>query len=249
MCNLYTPVSAHRLAAQFGKVAMKEGLKQWGSYVAPLKLGPYIKQDAALEVGQWGMIATDNKTRLPRGQTNNARYEDILSRRTYAPSWLAGRRCLIPVESFIEPYYPGHDPKVKSIAWRFARADGEAWALAGIWSEWTDPETGEVVPNYTMLTQNCDGHPLLALMHKPEVDRKTGAVLPLTQQDKRAVVPIEQDKWDEWLHADIEQAGALVKLPAPEIFRHAADNLAKNIPLPGAAAEGQIAPEPSGELF
>jgi hypothetical protein len=42
-----------------------------------------------------------------------------------------------------------------------------------------------------MITQNCDGHPLLALMHKPEVD-KDGRVLPVNQQDKRAVVPLER---------------------------------------------------------
>jgi len=71
-------------------------------------------------------------------------------------------------ESFVEPYYPVHDPTVKSISWGFARADGEAWALAGIWSEWQDKETGEIVPSYSMITQNCDGHPLMALMHRPE---------------------------------------------------------------------------------
>lgn len=33
--------------------------------------------------------------------------------------------------------------------------------LAGIWNEWVDPETGELVPSYSMLTINCDDHPLL----------------------------------------------------------------------------------------
>jgi putative SOS response-associated peptidase YedK len=35
---------------------------------------------------------------------------------------------------------------------RFARVDGQPWVLAGLWSEWTDPVTGELVPSYTMLT-------------------------------------------------------------------------------------------------
>ena len=54
MCNLYTPVSAHRLAAQFGPVALEQ---MWLSYVAPLKQGPYVKQRGEAQVGQWGMIA------------------------------------------------------------------------------------------------------------------------------------------------------------------------------------------------
>ena len=39
--------------------------------------------------------------------------------------------------------------------------------LAGLWSEWTDHATGEVVPNFTMLTMNCGAHPLLTNFDKP----------------------------------------------------------------------------------
>lgn len=222
--------------AQFGTAAMEQ---TWLTYVAPLKPGPYIKQLGAVQVGQWGMIAPGSKTAKPMGQTNNARRETVATRRTYAPAWLAGQRCIIPAESFVEPYYPDHDPKAKSISWRFARADGEPWALAGIWSEWTDPATGEVVPSFSMLTQNCDGHPLLALMHKPEVD-KAGEILPADKQDKRAIVPIEAARWDEWLHGSVDQAEALIQLPALEVFLHGAGDPAKNVPLPGIARQTQI---------
>ena len=51
--------------------------------------------------------------------------------------------------------------------WTLRRADGEPWHLAGIWNAWTDPTTGEVFESYSMLTQNCDGHPLLSRFHKP----------------------------------------------------------------------------------
>lgn len=231
------------MATQFGKAAV---LQTWGSYVAPLKPGPYIRQFGDVQVGQWGMIAQNNKTSKPQGQTNNARHEDILQRKTYAPSWLAGRRCLIPAEIFTEPYYP--PDSVKSISWSFARADGDAWALAGIWSEWLDPATGELVPSYSMLTQNCDAHPLLKLMHKPE-RYKDGTLKPPEEQDKRAVVPLERDKWDEWLHGSVEKANALVVLPAQEIFKHGAGDPAKNIPLPGEAALGQISSGPAANLF
>lgn len=241
MCNLYTPVSAPRLAAQFGTAVMDQ---TWLTYVAPLKLGPYVKQQGVAQVGQWGMIAPGSKTSKPFSATNNVRRETLASKKTFAPSWAAGRRCLIPAESFIEPYYPGQDPRAKSISWRFERADGNAWALAGIWSEWVEPVTGEVLLNYSMITQNCDTHPLLALMHRPEVDN-IGMVLPVSQQDKRAVVPLERDRWDEWLHGSVEQASALIQLPEPSLFRHGAGDLAKNFPLPGTGALGQLpgAPE------
>lgn len=237
MCNLYVPPDYQRL----GKPNMK-GL--WGSYVAPLKPGPYMRGNGDITVGQWGMIPPGCKTRVPaapngaRLSTNNARREGLAVAKTFKGPWLAGQRCLIPAESFQEPYYP--PGSAKSIAWQFRRADGELWALAGLYAEWTEPETGDIVQSYSMITQNCDGHPLLALMHKPEVDKATKEVLPADKQDKRAVVPIERDRWDEWLNGSIEQAEALIQVPPLEIFRHGAVDLAKNIPLLGAARNTQV---------
>jgi putative SOS response-associated peptidase YedK len=98
--------------------------------------------------------------------------------------------------------------------WRFGRSDGQPWALAGLWAEWTDPASGEVVLSYTMLTQNCDAHPLLSRMHKPD------PALPPHAQDKRSVVPIEREHWDQWLHGSSAQALELVRLPAVERFAH-----------------------------
>lgn len=239
MCNLYTPPTPAVFSNYFG-VDLRD--LAWGSYVAPLKPGPYLKAGGKPEVGQWGMIAPDSKTAKPFGQTNNARRETLATRKTYSAAWLSGRRCLIPAVTFQEPYYPEHDPKAKSIAWRFERADGEPWALAGIWAEWISPE-GEVVPNYTMITQNCDGHPLLGLMHKPEVD-KAGNIL--AEQDKRAVVPLERDRWDEWLHGSLEQAEALIQVPPIEVFRHRAADPTKNIPLPGSAQNTQVQTQGEG---
>lgn len=238
MCNLYVPPNYERL----GKINLKG---TFGSYVAPLKPGPYFKGGDVV-VGQWGMIGPDAKSRTPQGATNNARRETLAVRATYKGPWLKGQRCLIPAVSFDEPYYPNNDPTAKSIAWRFERADGELWALAGLWAEWTDPETGEVVPSYTMVTQNCDGHPLLGLMHKPEVDKETKEVLPAEKQDKRAVVPIEQKHWDEWLNGSVTQAEALIHVPPLGLFRHGAADPAKNIPLPGAAHSNQFGRDLSG---
>lgn len=241
MCNLYTPPTPPLFSKYFGVDIVDLA---WGSYVAPLKPGPYLKAHGTPEVGQWGMIAPGSRTATPFGQTNNARRETLATRKTYSEAWLTGRRCLIPAASFIEPYYPGHDPKAKSISWRFERQDGEPWALAGIWSEWTDPATGELVANYSMITQNCDGHPLLSLMHKPEVDKATGQQL--AEQDKRAVVPLSRDQWDEWLHGTVEQADGLIQLPPLEVFRHGAADLAKNVPLPGVAQQTQISAPTTG---
>lgn len=221
MCNRYHSTPRDRLPALFGGTTLTDA--PYEPVIAPLRLGPYLKPCGHWEVGQWGMIPPRSATRTPttsqgrRMSTNNARRETVATAWTFAGAWKAGRRCLIPALSYDEPYYPDD---VKNVWWRFQRADGQPWALAGLWSEWTDPATGEVVPNYTMLTQNCDGHPLLARFHKPERDPATKQILPPERQDKRSVVPIEPADWDAWLHGTAAQAEALIRLPVAELFRH-----------------------------
>lgn len=48
---------------------------------------------------------------------------------------------------YVEPYWGTG----KHIPWQFERADGEPWGLTGLWSEWADPATGEVLLSYTMI--------------------------------------------------------------------------------------------------
>ena len=70
---------------------------------------------------------------------NNARIEGIAERPTYRSAWAQGQRCLILADWYQEPNWETG----KNIWWRLMRADGAPWALAGIWSEWVDPATGE----------------------------------------------------------------------------------------------------------
>jgi len=99
--------------------------------------------------------------------------------------------------------------------------------------------TGEVVPNFTMLTQNVDAHPLLRLMHRPELD-KAGLLLPAHKQDKRAVVPLEEADWDAWLHGSVEHAKQLVRVPPLELFEHGPEDPGKRVALNLETGEGVL---------
>ncbi|WP_440111518.1 SOS response-associated peptidase [Acidovorax sp. BL-A-41-H1] len=187
--------------------------------MSPLYRGPFLRakgQSRELVVGQWGMIPPNSQTHMPsakdgkRLSTVNARREGMSKSWTYGGPWRRGQRCIIPAELYVEPYWGTG----KHIPWRFSRADGEPWGLAGLWSEWTDPDTGEVIPSYTMITQNCDETPVLNLMHRPDPKRAPD------MQDKRTVVPLEKDDWDAWLHGSIDQADPLIRPPSIERFTH-----------------------------
>ena len=188
---------------------------RWVRDMFPNYAGPFLRaaRDSAtfereLVVGQWGLVPWFAKERKLKFPTSNARSEELRLKASYKQPWARGQRCIIPAESFFEPCWEtGHH-----IPWRFSRADGQPWGLAGLWNVWTDPATGEMVESFTMLTINADAHPLMARMHKP--DPKRGPAM----QDKRSVIPIARGDVDQWLAAPLAQAESLMRLAPVELF-------------------------------
>lgn len=197
-----------------------------GKPVGPFGVGLFIHAEGADlkgQLGQWGLIRPGQPERIdyiqpkaspgrkppaPRPRsTNNARIEGIEKKPTFADAWRKGRRCLVPASWYAEPNWETG----KNIWWHLKRADGLPWFLAGLWSEWADPNTGEIVPNFTMLTCNCDGHTLLGRLHKPDSSLPPGA------QDKRSLIHVDAANWAQWLNGTEEEARALIS-PQPAHF-------------------------------
>lgn len=227
MCNLYNVSAKGEAERYIGKVAC---LPEYvAGTVGPFQPGLFLRPaEGALrgQLGQWGLIRPGASARIeliepkvvpgskPRKplpkSTNNARLESVHRLPTFATAWKLGQRCLIPVAWYQEPNWESG----RNIWWQLRRADGLPWMLAGLWSEWTDPETGEVVPNFTMLTRNCNEHPLLKRLHKPDPALKPGE-----PEDKRAVVHVEPELWEAWLQGSQAQARQVLSvLPPPEFF-------------------------------
>lgn len=187
-----------------------------------------------LDVGQWGLTPDGSATLRPINgktgrpmSTNNARWGGREPEAwTFKGPWARGQRCLVPADDFDEPYWGTG----KNIWWRFSRADAQPLAIAGLWNEWTDPATGEVFPSYTMLTINCNAHPVLRHMHRPDLgpDKQP---LPDHLQDKRTIVSLEREHWEQWLYGSREEAAALIRLPALDVYAHGAADPAQTIPL------------------
>jgi putative SOS response-associated peptidase YedK len=159
--------------------------------------------------GSWGLIPWFAKAPRVSCSTQNARSEELASKASYRQPWARGQRCIIPAWTFDEPNWESG----RNVWWRFARADGEPWGLAGLWATWVDKATGEVFESSTMLTVNADACPLMSRMHKPD------PALQPNEQDKRAVVPIEPEDVDTWLHGSPEQVQPLITFAPLERYR------------------------------
>ena len=211
MCNQYAPPSRDRVEEHFH--ALMQTHENYRPGIGPWGRGPFVRLTPAgreAVVGQWALIGDNAREAksAARIMTNNARSESLASRPTFRGPWVRGQRCLIPADSFLEPNWESG----KNEWWRFRRADGAPWGLAGLWNTWTDPGTGELIDSYTMLTMNADTHPLMRRMHKP--DPKYGP----DEQDKRSIVVIEQNDFDTWLSGSLESARELIRLAPIDIF-------------------------------
>lgn len=211
MCNVYGPAGPPMVTERFD-IVFPVGAPMYKPGIGPWDLGPFLRaKNGKIEavVGQWALIGDeDQKANSAPRMTNNARYEELEQKKTFRGLWERGQRCLIPATWYQEPCWETG----KNVWWHFRRRDGDLWGLAGLYNDWTDPVTGEIVHSYTMLTLNCDGHPLLARMHKPDPKR------PADRQDKRCIVPIEAKDWETWLLGSATSAARLMRVPDAEIY-------------------------------
>ena len=213
MCNRYAPPRPQDVVRRWQPRQASVNFPP--GPVFPRAPGPFIRaaRESAepareLVVGQWALVPWFAKSaRLPYS-TNNARFEELSAKASYRQPWARGQRCIIPAEWFDEPCWETG----RNVWWRFRRADGDPFGLAGLWNTWVDRATGEVVESYTMLTLNADAHPLMSRMHKPD------PALAADAQDKRSVVAIEPEDVDTWLFGTVPQAAALARLTPAEAF-------------------------------
>ena len=197
------------------RVGSQNPNRWWDTEVFPRGTGAFVRRSQddtgysrELVAGTWGLIPWFAKEPRLKFPTNNARSEELAAKASYKHPWARGQRCIIPAMTFDEPNWESG----KNVWWRFARADGDPWGLAGLWNVWTDPATGEVHESYTMLTINADAHPLMSRMHKPDPKLRAD------RQDKRSVIPVELADVDQWLAGTVAEASELLRIPPVDVF-------------------------------
>ncbi|WP_235915000.1 SOS response-associated peptidase [Flagellimonas ochracea] len=160
-----------------------------------------------------------SRSELGKGQkdiwnkTLNARGETIFEKNSFKKS-ARDKRCIICIDGFFEHHHHGKE----TIPYYISRKDGQPISLAGLWNEWTDPETGEVLNTFSIVT--TEGNPMMAKIHNNP--KLIGPRMPVILPDEL------EDKWlievkDE---LDIKELEELLKpFPESEIKAHTVGKL------------------------
>ncbi|MDR2145338.1 MAG: SOS response-associated peptidase [Tannerella sp.] len=121
-----------------------------------------ITQNQDVEIAKWGLIpfwVRDVKTsKSIRNRTANARTENVFSTTSFREA-IKKRRCLIPSTGF----YEYHHEENEAIPYRIFLPETEIFSLAGIYDEWQNPETGEYLRTFSVLT--CKANRLCGRIH------------------------------------------------------------------------------------
>lgn len=108
----------------------------------------------------WGLIPAWAKDKDIRKHTLNARIETIAEKPSFRS--YVQQRCLVLVDGFYEWQWLDEKGKNKQ-KFEIGMPDGGAFALAGIWSDWLDRETGELMRTYSVLT--TEANELMSRIH------------------------------------------------------------------------------------
>ncbi len=148
---------------------------------------PVIAGDSShmVQLMQWGLIPSWAKDRQKaeeiRKGTYNARADSIHEKPSFREPLLKGR-CLVLANGFFEWQHV----KGAKIPW-YIRLKSEApFAFAGLYDTWRDPEMGEIIHSFTIVT--TEANPLMERIHNSK---------------KRMPVILTPENEKHWISSDI----------------------------------------------
>ena len=125
-------------------------------YVAAVRDG--ADEQRELVMLRWGLVPFWAKDPSIGNRMINARAETVAEKPSYRNAY-KHRRCLVLADGFYEWRRQG-DVKTPHY---ISLASGDPFALAGLWENWTDKESGESLQTTTLIT--TEANDFMALLH------------------------------------------------------------------------------------
>lgn len=185
-------------------------------YVAAIRDGE--SGDRELVMLRWGLIPFWAKDASIGNRMINARAETVAEKPSYRAAY-RHRRCIVLADG----YYEWHrDGDVKT-PYYISKVAGNPMALAGLWENWQDKQTGDSVQSTTLIT--TDANDFTASLHH------------------RMPMILEADGVDSWLGRDMDIIAHATEL-APPLQAWPVDRRVNN-----ARNQGEDLVDPVGEVL
>lgn len=203
MCGRY--VNAARRAQvekEFKTIVGKDAADKPRYNIAPAQMIDTVVSldgERTLDQKKWGLIPSWAKDVEIARNLINARAETITEKPSFRDAFKK-RRCIIPASGF----YEWKKAKGGNQPYYFYLNDKELFGFAGLWEEWLDKESGELLETCTIIT--------------------TSANEALKPVHHRMPVILKAADYDEWLDDKVMDSERLQKLltpyPAQEMAAH-----------------------------
>lgn len=130
--------------------------------IAPTDVGLVItaSEPEVLQPMHFGLVPYWARDKKIGSSMLNAREEDIMEKRTYAPLLQGHKTCLVLADGF----YEWDKKSGKSIPYYFSLKDRDIFAFAGLWSQWKDG--ADIYRSFTILT--TESNELVGRVHSPK---------------------------------------------------------------------------------
>lgn len=135
-----------------------------------------------IQLFEWGLLPSWAKDRSLQKNSLNARIETLSEKPMFKN--VLQNRCLVIATGFYEWQWLDEKGKNKQ-RYFLSFPNQEIFAFAGLWNEWVDQLTGEIVGTYTIITTEAQG--IMREIHNAKM-RMPFALLPNQEQ--------------AWLHGD-----------------------------------------------
>ncbi len=144
------------------KLIKKFGINNWqfDNYKPRYNIPPGTHVPIIRQLGEqrivnaafWGLIPSWSKDRKIAYRTINARSETVAEKPSFRAAYKR-RRCMIPATGYYE--WQKRDDNTKQPYW-IGRKDKQPFAMAGLYEDWADTETGELIESCTIITKEAD---------------------------------------------------------------------------------------------
>lgn len=172
MCGRYSVVprkiKGNSRAADLLEKALQEGRYN----AAPPQQLPVItnKNPDVIQFFSWGLQPFWAKDAKSIKRAINARAETLTEKPSFR-SLLSSKRCLVPADGF----YEWQATPQGKVPHRILLKSEELFSFAGLWDEWVDKSSGEVLHTYTIITTEANElvkpiHDRMPVILSPEVE-------------------------------------------------------------------------------